>query len=94
MNQAIGIDIGGTITKIGVISKVGDCLKKTHFRTKEHKSFSSYIAQLNDTLKDLIKKYKNIVGIGIGAPNASKSGTIETPSNLKWNGEINIIEKI
>ena len=94
MNQAIGIDIGGTITKIGVISKDGNCLKKTHFRTKEHKSFSSYIAQLNDTLKDLIKKYKNIVGIGIGAPNASKSGTIETPSNLKWNGEINIIEKI
>ncbi len=94
MNQAIGIDIGGTITKIGVISKDGNCLKKTHFRTKEHKSFSSYIAQLNDTLKDLIKKYKNIVGIGIGAPNASKSGTIETPSNLKWDGEINIIEKI
>ena len=94
MNQAIGIDIGGTITKIGVISKEGDCLKKTHFRTKEHRSFSSYISQLNDTIRDLIKKYKNIVGIGIGAPNASKSGTIETPSNLKWDGEINIIEKI
>lgn len=94
MNHAIGIDIGGTITKIGVISKEGNCLKKTHFRTKEHKTFSSYIAQLNDTIKDLIKKYKNIVGIGIGAPNASKSGNIETPSNLKWDGEINIIEKI
>ncbi len=63
MNQAIGIDIGGTITKIGVISKEGDCLKKTHFRTKEHRSFSSYISQLNDTIRDLIKKYKNIVGM-------------------------------
>ncbi|GIS31646.1 MAG: hypothetical protein Ct9H90mP3_4420 [Flammeovirgaceae bacterium] len=26
----------------------------------------------------------SICGIGIGAPNASKNGTIETPPNLKW----------
>lgn len=94
MKLAIGIDIGGTITKIGVVSKEGNCLKKTYFRTKEHKNFNSYISQLNDSIEDLTNKYKNIMGIGVGAPNASKSGTIKTPSNLKWNGEINITERI
>ena len=33
----IGIDIGGTITKIGLIEKNGNCISKASFRTKETK---------------------------------------------------------
>ena len=29
MKNSIGIDIGGTITKIGIVSSEGKCLKKT-----------------------------------------------------------------
>ena len=29
MKYAIGVDIGGTITKIGLVSKDGNCIKKT-----------------------------------------------------------------
>ena len=29
MKYAIGIDIGGTITKIGLVSQDGKCIKKT-----------------------------------------------------------------
>ena len=43
MKYAIGIDIGGTITKIGLVSKDGKCIKKTSFRTKEINKFSDYI---------------------------------------------------
>ena len=38
MKYAIGIDIGGTITKIGLVSEQGKCLEKTSFRTKEFKN--------------------------------------------------------
>ena len=31
MKNSIGIDIGGTITKIGIVSSEGKCLKKTEF---------------------------------------------------------------
>ena len=46
MKNSIGIDIGGTITKIGIVSSEGKCLKKTSFRTKEFNSFDDYIVKL------------------------------------------------
>jgi len=94
MKKAIGIDIGGTITKIGVVSEGGICSHKTSFRTKEYTKFKDYINFLTDKISEIESKYKNITGIGIGAPNASKKGTIKTPANLKWKGELNIIEDI
>ena len=94
MKKAIGIDIGGTITKIGVVAEDGICSHKTSFRTKEYTKFKDYIEFLTDKISEIESKYKNITGIGIGAPNASKKGTIKTPANLKWNGELNIIEDI
>ena len=93
MKYAIGIDIGGTITKIGLVSKDGNCVKKTSFRTKEYKSFSNYVDKLYSCIKQ-ISGNKEIAGIGIGAPNASKNGTIETPANLKWKGQLNLINKL
>ncbi len=72
MKNSIGIDIGGTITKIGIVSSEGKCLKKTSFRTKEFNSFDDYIVKLTNTIDELISEHQNIIGIGIGAPNASK----------------------
>ena len=93
MKYAIGVDIGGTITKIGLVSKDGNCIKKTSFRTKEFKSFSNYVDKLYSSIEQ-ISGNKEIAGIGIGAPNASKNGTIETPANLKWKGQLNLINKL
>tara|TARA_Y100000768_G_C23875431_1_gene632544 strand:+ start:23 stop:961 length:939 start_codon:yes stop_codon:yes gene_type:complete len=94
MKKAIGIDIGGTITKIGVVSEDGTCSHKTSFRTKNYTKFKDYIDNLNNRINAIQSKFKNIVGIGIGAPNASKNGTIKTPANLRWKGELNIIDDI
>ena len=46
MKLAVGIDIGGTITKIGLVSEDGKCIEKTSFRTKEINNFSDYILSL------------------------------------------------
>ena len=93
MKTAVGIDIGGTITKIGLVSEEGVCIKKTSFRTKEETSFSSYINKLVNSINIIVGEEK-ILGIGIGAPNASKNGTIETPANLKWNGKLNLVKDL
>tara|TARA_Y100001949_G_C15985754_1_gene330498 strand:- start:287 stop:1222 length:936 start_codon:yes stop_codon:yes gene_type:complete len=93
MKTAVGIDIGGTITKIGLVSEEGVCIKKTSFRTKEETSFSSYINKLVNSINIIVGDEK-ILGIGIGAPNASKNGTIETPANLKWNGKLNLVKDL
>ena len=94
MKYAIGIDIGGTITKIGLVSQDGKCIKKTSFRTKGFNNFSDYVNELNNSINKISSDDLDISGIGIGAPNASKNGTIETPANLKWKGKLNLIEKL
>tara|TARA_B110000003_G_scaffold19425_2_gene18974 strand:+ start:934 stop:1872 length:939 start_codon:yes stop_codon:yes gene_type:complete len=94
MKYAIGIDIGGTITKIGLVSQDGKCIKKTSFRTKGFNNFSDYINELNKSINTISSDDLDVSGIGIGAPNASKNGTIETPANLKWKGKLNLIEKL
>ena len=93
MKTAVGIDIGGTITKIGLVSEEGVCIKKTSFRTKEETTFNSYINKLVGSINTITNDEK-ILGIGIGAPNASKSGTIETPANLKWRGKLNLVKDL
>jgi len=94
MKSVIGIDIGGTITKIGIVSKDANCLKETSFRTKEYKDFSSYIDKLHSSINKITNDNIEILGVGIGAPNASKNGTIETPSNLNWSGNLNLVENL
>ena len=94
MKLAVGIDIGGTITKIGLVSEEGKCIKKTSFRTKEIKNFSDYIQELYNSIESICDDLNSICGIGIGAPNASKNGTIETPANLKWEGKLNLVEEL
>ena len=93
MKTAVGIDIGGTITKIGLVSEEGVCIKKTSFRTKEETTFNSYINKLVGSINTITNDEK-ILGIGIGAPNASKSGTIETPANLKWRVKLNLVKDL
>ena len=94
MKLAIGIDIGATITKIGLVSEDGKCINKTSFRTKEINNFSDYIQELHNSIKSICDGLNSICGIGIGAPNASKNGTIETPANLKWEGKLNLVKEL
>jgi len=94
MKSVIGIDIGGTITKIGLVSEDSTCLKKISFRTKEFNDFTSYINKIHSSINEIIDDKIKILGIGIGAPNASKNGTIETPANLNWKGNLNLIESL
>ncbi|PRX57631.1 ROK family protein [Flagellimonas meridianipacifica] len=97
MDIVIGIDIGGTKTKIGLVNKEGECIEKTFFRTKEFPDLDDYLNELKKTSENLISSVDtplNILGCGIGAPNASsKNGTIENASNLLWKGSVPFIEK-
>ena len=94
MKSVIGIDIGGTITKIGIVSEDANCLKKISFRTKEYIDFSSYIDKIHSSINKITSDNIEILGVGIGAPNASKNGTIETPANLNWSGNLNLVENL
>src|SRR4051812_43798029 len=89
---AIGIDIGGTGTKFGIVDRVGNVLFSGEMSTKKHAKVETFIDELYDNLKVLIDKAGGtgrIRGIGVGAPNGNfYSGTVEYAPNLPWKGII------
>lgn len=98
MNIVIGVDIGGTKTKIGLVDQQGECLVKTFYRTREYPDIDRYLDKMVSCIHELIDQLDekpNILGCGIGAPNASsRNGTIENASNLVWKGSVPILAKL
>ncbi len=84
----IGIDIGGTNTKFGIVDRRGRILEQDRLLTNEAEDVQGFIEELHKKLMPMIKTgggLKNFAGIGIGAPNGNyKTGTIEYAPNLKW----------
>lgn len=95
---AIGIDIGGTTTKFGIVDRNGHILEQDRMPSNEHEAVEDFIDELYDKLYPMVKNIggiSNIAGIGMGAPNGNfYSGNIEYPPNLKWKGIIPIAELI
>ena len=89
---AIGIDIGGTGTKFGIVDRVGNVLFSSEISTRKHSDVNSFIDELYTELSKLIDNVGGIgriKGIGVGAPNGNYyTGTIEYAPNLPWKGII------
>ncbi len=89
---AIGIDVGGTTTKFGVVNNKGEILVQGRIPSNEHDFIEDFIQELYVKLLPMINEVggiENIIGIGMGAPNGNiYSGTIEYAPNLKWKGII------
>ncbi len=92
----IGIDIGGTGTKFGIVDRDGNVLFGSEISTKKHATVESFIDELYLELSELIERSGGrgrIKGIGVGAPNGNfYTGTIEYAPNLPWKGIIPLAE--
>ena len=95
-DYAVGIDIGGTNTKFGIVDRHGLILEQGRMRTDEHENAEDFIEELYGELGLLIANHggnKRFKGIGMGAPNGNYyHGTIEYAANLKWKGIIPMAE--
>ena len=95
---AIGIDIGGTGTKFGIVDRDGNVLFSDEMSTKKHAEVNTFIDDLYDNLAVLIEKSGGVgrmKGIGVGAPNGNfYTGTIEYAPNLPWKGIIPLAKLI
>ena len=86
----LGIDIGGTNTKFGIVSKKGDLFFEKSISTSKHKEVKTFISEIKkQVFENYDSKKYNIKGIGIGAPKGNYyKGTIEDAANLPWKGVI------
>lgn len=95
---AIGIDIGGTTTKFGIVNHRGDISNVGDLDTNKHTDVNLFVDELYREMKPAIKAVggiDSIKGIGLGAPNGNYySGTIDYAPNLQWRGVIPIAKLI
>lgn len=88
----IGIDIGGTNTKYGIVDKSGEVIFQGSISTTEHEEFKDYFNSLTKAVRAgllTVKGDYKLFGIGVGAANGNYyKGTIERATNLKWKGVI------
>jgi len=93
---ALGIDIGGTNTKFGLVNHRGEILDKGSIKTNEFEKVEDFIDALYSKISPLIQKHcseTHFDGIGVGAPNANYyRGTIEHAPNLRWKGVVPFAE--
>lgn len=91
MRIALGIDIGGTNTAVGIVDEQGQILHRFSLPTSDNAN--SLVLALKETYLALKLKGVKLEGIGIGAPNGNYySGSVEFAPNLKWEGIIPLAE--
>lgn len=99
MNYYVGIDLGGTNTKIGVLNKEGDILKSTIIKTLSMEGVDRTLERIWDTIQELAKDLDinkaNIKGIGLGIPGpVLDQSVVAFFANFPWGKNVNIKEKL
>ena len=88
----IGIDMGGTGTKFGIVDTKGQIIGQGSISTPEYPEINDYIDALYEGLLPVVEGaggFSKIRGIGIGAPNGNfYTSSIEFAPNLPWKGVV------
>jgi glucokinase len=86
MKYAIGVDIGGTKTDVGLIRSDGSMIEKVRWDTLSVGSWKENIRHIVDAVCSLQRKHnvQRIFGMGIGSPGPLdlKKGLILSPPNM------------
>jgi len=97
VKYAIGVDLGGTFIKIGIVNEKGKIVKKVEIESKAMEGPKEVVKQLSRGVKLVLSnnKYK-IEGIGIGSPGLvnAKKGIVENPPNFPGWDRVNLKKTI
>ena len=96
---ALGIDLGGTGTKFGLVDEDGQVLRSDSIPTQQYPDVVEYCDVLCAGLKRLVEAegltMGDLAGIGCGAPDANfYTGCIEQATNLPWKGVVPLAKLI
>nr|WP_321407046.1 ROK family protein [uncultured Carboxylicivirga sp.] len=93
---AIGIDIGGTNTVIGVVDREGNILAETSTPTLTNTDIKNYLNTLTSKINETVFQLNGTIevkGIGIGAPSSNYyTGEIVGASNLGWGDRVPFVK--
>lgn len=96
MEIVLGIDIGGTSTKLGLVRADGQLFAQRTVNTGVCQNEHAFFALLFQEIEIFITTYKGNatwVGIGIGAPSCNeKAGTLERAANFPFSESVPILK--
>jgi glucokinase len=88
MDIVAGIDLGGTDTKFGLVSRKGEMLAYHSIPTDPNIGYQPFFELLGREIEQLMLSVGDgyrLAGVSVGAPSGNqKNGTIDSASNLKW----------
>lgn len=93
IKYAVGVDLGGTNIKIGLVSQSGEIVNQISIDTEAEKGPEKVIENIKSGIHSLLSKNKiTFTGIGIGCPGSvnPEKGTVENPPNIPGWGKINL----
>lgn len=82
---AIGVDLGGTTVKAGLVSEQGKILYQNKFDSKADQSQAVVFGQIELAIGDVMEHRAGVAvkGIGLGSPGVvDDSGTVKAPPNF------------
>lgn len=85
----IGIDIGGTNTKVVVVDSKGKLVAQDRFRTEPERGAADFVRRLSKMVKGFRKQFgKDLVSVGIGCAGDvdPARGKVRYSANLGWHG--------
>ncbi|MGL5098873.1 MAG: ROK family protein, partial [Fusobacteriaceae bacterium] len=94
MKYVAGVDLGGTNSKIGILTEEGKLLKSTSIKTLSEEGIDKTFARIWETIKILAEELgvdsKKIYGIGIGIPGpVEHQEVVGFFANFPWKTGIN-----
>ena len=98
MDYYVGIDLGGTNTKIGVVDKEGNKIFTTTIKTESIDGYEISLNRIADILKENLKEYEipldKVGGVGIGGPGpVVQTRIVKFFANFPWPENLNLAEE-
>lgn len=87
MRTYIGIDLGGTYIKYGLVSEAGEIIEKGKVATPAGCGYAETVEAIASAVRELAAKHGAwVCGLGIGAPGVvdGERGIVRTSGNLGW----------
>lgn len=99
MDYYVGIDLGGTNTKIGLLNIEGDILKSSIIKTLSSEGVDKTMERIWSVIQELVKEtdvnIENVKGIGMGIPGPVEDQSIVAFfANFPWGTNVNVKEKL
>jgi glucokinase len=96
MQKFLGIDLGGTNVKCGIVTAKGEILYQVKYPTMELRTSPSFVEGFLKIVRGLLLKFPEVQYVGIGIPgtlNKERTHTVELPNIPEFN-HINLKERL